>query len=155
MEYNQDSEKVKTVTEQVQTGPITQTEPIRSHYADPYRTKNQGMPVVSTSEAEAVRTSKADQMNWTSPIIRIIYWFLGVLESFLALRLVLKLLGANAGNSFVNFIYDSSRVFVAPFEGIFEPFVSGFETSTLIAMLVYALVGWGIAKLVAIAGNTR
>ena len=154
MENNQNSETVRAVTEEDQTGRITQKEPIRSQQVESYRSTNQGIPVISTSQVDTVRTYKPDPINRTSPVTRIVYWLLSILEALLALRLVLKLLGANTSHSFVTFIYDLSKIFVAPFEGIFKPFVSGIETSTLIAILVYALVGWGLAKLIAIVTNT-
>ena len=48
------------------------------------------------------------------------------------------------------FLYNLSHVFVAPFNGIFNDQALGrsvFEMSTLIAMLVYALIAWGIVSL--------
>jgi len=44
----------------------------------------------------------------------------------------------------------SANVVVGPFNGIFNDQALGrsvFETSTIIAMLVYALIGWGIVSL--------
>jgi hypothetical protein len=88
---------------------------------------------------------------------RTVYWILGILEVLLAFRLIFKLLGANAGSGFVSLIYTISGVFVAPFSGIFRSAVTqGIETksilepTTIIAMIVYALVGYGIVKLMEI-----
>lgn len=86
---------------------------------------------------------------------RVIYYVGGVIVALLALRFILQLLGANQGSDFVGFIYGLSGIFVAPFFGIFgEPTfgVSQFETSTLVAVIVYSLVTVGIAKLI---GLTR
>lgn len=86
---------------------------------------------------------------------RVIYYVGGVIVALLALRFILQLLGANQGSDFVGFIYGLSGIFVAPFFGIFgEPTfgVSQFETSTLVAIIVYSLVTVGIAKLI---GLTR
>jgi len=154
MERNQSSETVTTVTEEDQNRPISQNEPIRSNQVESYRSTNQGEPVRSTSQVDTVRTNKSNSRYRTSSITRVIYWILGILEGLLAFRLILKLLGASTSSSFVTFIYDVTKIFVAPFAGIFKPVESGFETSTLIAMLVYALVGWGLAKLVAIVTNS-
>lgn len=94
------------------------------------------------------------------PIVKIVYFILGVLEIFLGLRLILKLLGASAGNSFVPFIYNVTRIFVLPFSGIFSTAVTQgaeteavFEPATIIAMLIYALLAWGIVKLIVILRN--
>jgi hypothetical protein len=88
---------------------------------------------------------------------RVVWYITGVIVALLALRLVLQLLGANVGNGFVDFIYSLSGVFAAPFFGMFsyEPSygVSYFEVSTLVAVIIYALVGWGIAKLFTLGSN--
>jgi|SRR5579859_453544 len=81
-----------------------------------------------------------------------IYWLLGALEVVLALRLLFRLLGANTDNGFITFLYGLSHPFVAPFNGIFNDQALGrqgvFEFSTLIAMLIYALLAWGLTALV-------
>ena len=91
--------------------------------------------------------SRANTRYW---IRTITYFVLGVLEVILFLRLLFRLLGANEGNGFITFLYNLSHVFVAPFNGIFNDQALGhsvFELSTLIAMLVYALIAWGIVSL--------
>ena len=83
---------------------------------------------------------------------RIIWYVAGILLVLLAFRFVLALLGANPNNAFANFIYETSHPFVAPFFGLFgydlQYGVSRFETFTLVAMAVYALIAYGLAKLV-------
>jgi len=81
---------------------------------------------------------------------RVIYYVGGVIIALLLVRFVLQLLGANDANGFVDFIYAVSGVFVAPFYGIFgEPIVgrAQFETSTLVAIIVYGIVTVAVAKL--------
>jgi hypothetical protein len=83
-------------------------------------------------------------------IANITYFVLAVLEIILLLRLFLRLLGANEASGFVMLIYNLSHIFVAPFNGIFNDQALGrsvFETSTLVAMIVYALLAWGIVSL--------
>ncbi len=74
----------------------------------------------------------------------------GIIEVVLAFRLVLKLLGANPDNFFVNGIYSITQFVVDIFAGIF-PKASGsgmvFEPGTLIAMVIVALLAWIITKL--------
>ncbi len=93
---------------------------------------------------------------------KLIYYILGVLEVLLAFRLVLKVLGSNPQSIFVNGIYSISRIFMVPFVGIFRTAVNnGIETKSLlepaliIAMIVYALVAWGIVKLIEIMSNRK
>ena len=84
---------------------------------------------------------------------RVIYYIGGVIIALLFLRLIFQLFGANQASGFVDFIYGLSGVFVAPFFGIFgEPTfgASHFETSTLVAIVIYALLTIGIAKLLTV-----
>ena len=82
---------------------------------------------------------------------RVVYYIGGVIVVLLALRVVLLLLGANQGNGFVDFIYGLSGFFAVPFYGIFsyQPTygVSTLEVSSLVAIVIYALLTWGVAKL--------
>jgi hypothetical protein len=92
--------------------------------------------------------SRANARYW---ITTVIYFLLGVLEVILALRFIFRLLGANQYNGFIQFLYGLSSAFVGPFNGIFNDQTIGsasvFEVSTLIAMLVYALIAWGLVSL--------
>ena len=91
--------------------------------------------------------SRANARYW---ITRVTYFVLGVLEVILGLRLLFRLLGANTDNGFITFLYSLSHIFVVGFNGIFNDQALGrsvFEVSTLIAMLVYALIAWGIVSL--------
>jgi hypothetical protein len=89
----------------------------------------------------------------TKPLYRgtqIVWYIVGILEALLAFRFVLKLLGANPTAGFTNFIYGVSRPFAAPFLNVFKiTKVEGsvFEWTTLLAMIVYWLVAFGLAKL--------
>jgi hypothetical protein len=65
-------------------------------------------------------------------------------------RLILKLLAANPTAGFSSLIYNISYPFIAPFQTVFSVSqVAGsiFEWTTLLAMLVYGLIAWGIVKL--------
>jgi len=85
---------------------------------------------------------------------RVVWFVAGVLLTLLAFRFVFIMLGANPNNGFVNFIYTVSHPFAAPFFGIFGYTQTlgnaRVEWTTLIAMAVYALVAWGIARLLTI-----
>ena len=82
---------------------------------------------------------------------RLIYFVFGVIEVFIAVRFVLELLGANSAAGFVQFVYAVSDYFMIPFNAIFHAQrVSGFyfEVSALVAIVVYALVAWGLVALI-------
>ena len=89
----------------------------------------------------------------TKPLYRgtqIVWYILGLLEVILAFRFVLKLFGANPSAGFTSFIYGITYPFAAPFLSVFKiTDVNGsvFEWTTLLAMLVYWLIAWGIVKL--------
>ena len=80
-------------------------------------------------------------------------FIVGVVDILIAARFLGKLLGASAQSAFVNFIYQVSAVMVAPFTGIFGDTGSKtntFETASLVAIVVYAVIGWGIVVLIRI-----
>jgi cation transport ATPase len=112
-------------------------------YIDP-----QGNRVENREEFfEDTNQRRANIRYW---ITTVTYFVLGVLEVLLGLRLIFRLLGANEYNNFITFLYTLTHVFVGPFNGIFNDQALGhsvFEVSTLIAMLIYALLAWGIVSL--------
>jgi hypothetical protein len=92
----------------------------------------------------------------------LVYYVFGVLEALLVFRLVLKVAGASVGSGFVRFVYGFTGVFIVPFEGIFRRWfgtgaetTSVFEPSTFVAIIVHALVAWGIVRLVRIGSGDR
>lgn len=85
---------------------------------------------------------------------RIVWFLAGFISVIIALRFVLLLLGANRGAGFTDFIYSISAPFVAPFVGMFGEPVYGesvFEVSSILAIVIYLLLGLGIAKLLTLA----
>lgn len=101
--------------------------------------------VVSTNENDAPE-------DVTHTVSNVVWFVAGVLLVLLAFRVVLLLLAANQANAFANFIYMISYPFAVPFFGLFgyslHYGVSQFELSTLVAMIVYALVAFGITRLI-------
>ena len=89
----------------------------------------------------------------TKPLYRgtqIVWYIFGILEALLAIRFILKLLGANPAAGFSSFIYDVSYIFAAPFLNVFQITKvqnNIFEWTTLLAMGVYYLLALGIIKL--------
>jgi len=84
---------------------------------------------------------------------RIVWTILGILEVLLGLRFMLKLIGANPDSGFAVFMYGLTGVFTAPFTGLVPNWVSGatvLEVTTLIAMVIYALLFWGVVRLIPI-----
>ncbi|HEX7042847.1 MAG TPA: YggT family protein [Patescibacteria group bacterium] len=81
---------------------------------------------------------------------QIIWYVLSVIEILLGFRLILKGLGANPYNGFTYFIYSITNPFAYPFQGIITTNTYGIyiiEWSTMIGMLVYFFLAYGIAAL--------
>jgi hypothetical protein len=122
------------------------------------RTEDTG---VDTNGAEVQQQTKRLQtetaVDTKDTVQNIVWYILGFIEILLAFRFVLKLLGANPASGFVNFIYSITGILTAPFDSIFGvtratagETRSVFEPSILVAGAVYALIAWGIVKLITI-----
>lgn len=85
-------------------------------------------------------------------ILTAIYTFLfGMLEVLLGFRLLLKLFAANSSALFTQWIYSSTDSLTMPFQGVFQSFRVGkfvFEISTVLAMIVYAIIGFIFFQLI-------
>jgi hypothetical protein len=92
-------------------------------------------------------------------LTQLVYWVFGLVDGLIAIRLILKALGANPSAGFSQFMYGITAPLVQPFVGLFinpQYENSVLELSAIIALIVYALVAWLIAKLVWIlVGETR
>jgi len=114
-------------------------------------------PEANVEPAYAVRPTSVDDGTVLPPrtmIARVIWYVSGVLSVLLAARFLLALAGANGANGFDRFISGASGPFVAPFTSLFGATpASGaprLEVSILVALAVYALVAWGLVRLVTI-----
>jgi uncharacterized protein YggT (Ycf19 family) len=90
--------------------------------------------------------------------IQIVWFVVTVLDVLIALRFVLKLLGASSQAAFVGFVYGLTAPLVAPFRGIFPDTGQGFfvfEPASLVAIAIYTLLGWGVVALIRIATGPR
>lgn len=88
----------------------------------------------------------------------IVGFVVGVIDIFIAARFLGKVLGASTQSAFVGFINSVSAPLVAPFQGIFGDGGSktnSFETADLVAIVVYAVVGWGLVMLIRIVTAPR
>ncbi|HVN26166.1 MAG TPA: YggT family protein [Candidatus Paceibacterota bacterium] len=89
----------------------------------------------------------------TKPLFRgtqVVWYLCDLVEILLAFRFLLRLAGANPGAGFTSFIYVASWPFAVPFIAVFRATAVGdkvFEWTTLLAMIVYLIIAWGIAKL--------
>jgi YggT family protein len=97
-----------------------------------------------------VRDVQGEQEWWAFRVTQAVWLFIGIVEIFIGLRVLLKLVAANPNNAFASFVYGVAGVFLAPFFGLTgSPAANGvvLEIPSLIAMAVYALIGWAVVRI--------
>jgi hypothetical protein len=105
------------------------------------------MTEVTSSQQEPER----EQRIFTFKATQLIWLLFGILEAIIALRIGLKLIGANPDSQIVAMIYGFTNLFLFPFTSLIgSPAAGGMtlELSSMFAMLVYALVAWAIERTV-------
>ncbi|MDP3836676.1 MAG: YggT family protein [bacterium] len=96
--------------------------------------------------------------SYTSPTtkplyrgVQVVWYLVGILEALLLFRFLLKIFAANPNAGFTSFVYGATSIFVFPFNTVFQTTSvtpgSVFEWTTLLAMLVYWLIGLAIIRL--------
>lgn len=81
---------------------------------------------------------------------QVVWYVLAVVEVLLGFRMTLKAVSANPLSGFTSLIYSVSDPLALPFRGILQATVSGdsvIEWSTIVAVIVYALIAYGIVYL--------
>jgi len=104
-------------------------------------------PVAATSSEVVSRANPGRRA------MDLVYLFFGVIDGLLLIRLVLKLLGANTAAGFTQWVYGVTNVLLAPFRNLLPTIGSEhsvLEMSVVVAILVYALIAWAMARLMAI-----
>ena len=100
---------------------------------------------VRTSQREPER----EQRIFSFKATQLVWLLFGVLEALIALRIGLKLIGANPESPIVALIYGLTFLFLFPFEGLVaSPTVGSMvlEISSMFAMLIYALIAWVVER---------
>lgn len=89
-----------------------------------------------------------------SRVIQIIALLTTLVVLAIAMRFFLQLIGANEANAFANLVFQLTNPLVAPFASLFPPTAAQqgivIEWSTLLAGVVYIIVGWLLATLIRI-----
>jgi uncharacterized protein YggT (Ycf19 family) len=100
---------------------------------------------------KVIRDVDAERRMGVSRAVQLIWLAFGVLDVLLLFRFALKLVSANPNNAFARFVYDLSALFLSPFVGLVNSPVSDsgmvLEISTLVAIVVYSVVAWVLARL--------
>src|SRR3982075_1824426 len=112
-------------------------------------------PVTPVTTSSTSRTAVYRESTSSNRTIQIIWWVVGLIDTLIAIRFLLKVFGANPA-PFVRFMYDLTWPLVAPFHGIFNSDQVGrsvFEPESLVAIVIYLLIGWGVVSLIRILGR--
>ncbi|MEO6063209.1 MAG: hypothetical protein ABIQ99_14840 [Thermoflexales bacterium] len=97
------------------------------------------------------RVSEQDRSVFTFRATHAIWLVFGLLEALIGFRIGMKLVGANHADPFAIFVYNTTSLFVAPFAGLATSPSVGMavlELSSVIALVAYALIGWGVERIV-------
>ena len=100
---------------------------------------------------EDVNAGQRQTLQWVTALIGFMFT---VLEGLIGLRVVLKFIDANSKNAFASFVYNITALFVAPFAGLVgNPAMGGnvLEITSLVAMIVYAMLAAVVIRLVWLA----
>jgi uncharacterized protein YggT (Ycf19 family) len=141
------------------------TEPVQpvseARYGQPVQPVSEaryGQPMEPVPPRERVR--EAPPVEYTARpsatyrLIQLVYLVFGIVEALIAIRVVMKLLAANPDAAFTQFLYGITDPFVAPFQGVFaQPQSHGsvLELSSLLAIIIYALLAYVIVRVIAYA----
>lgn len=132
-----------------------------------------GVPVASVDRRERVEVVRdkygerhervvedvgAERQSIVAKVIRFIWLGTGILEFMILLRMLLKLIAANPNSVFAQVVYGFTDLFLWPFTGLVGSPSAGngmvLEISSFFALLVYAVVAWGIVQVIKIFATT-
>lgn len=140
--------------------------PVEQHYV-PTKTPGTTTEVVTTTPPAAAvdRTTAtaydpyASRRQASYRLVQAIYLVFAIIEALIAIRLILRALGANPSAGFAEFVYGVTAPLLAPFVGLFGSPQSGgsvLEVHSIAALVVYALVAWLLTRLAwLVFGETR
>lgn len=101
---------------------------------------------VRTEQRELGHTDRVT----TFKVTQLIWLLFGLLEAAIGLRVIFKLIAVNPNNAFAAFLYRVTDLFLAPFQSLVgAPAAEGMvlEVSSIIAMIVYALIAWALDRI--------
>lgn len=102
-------------------------------------------------EEHVVHNANLEHREALYKVSQFIWLLFGALEALIGIRVILLLIGANPASWFTQFVYQLSELFLWPFRNIVANPAFGnsvLEITSLIAMIVYPLIGWAIVRLI-------
>jgi hypothetical protein len=102
-------------------------------------------------EEHVVQNVNLEYREAVYKVSQFIWLIFGAIEALIGIRVILMLIGANPANTFTALVYQLSELFLWPFRNIVPNPAFGnsvLEITSLIAMIVYPLIGWAIVRLI-------
>jgi hypothetical protein len=122
------------------TQPVDRQEQVQVHQHGDYE-----------HQTQVVENNNLARRGAVTRLAQLIWLFFGIIVAGIGLRFVLKLIAANPASPFADLVYRFTDLFLWPFAGLtVTPSAQGMvlEIPALIAMFVYALIGWIVVRLV-------
>lgn len=105
----------------------------------------------STQVTSSQREPDREQRIFTFKATQWVWLLFGILEVVIALRIGLKMIGANPESPIVTLIYGFTNLFLFPFTGLVGSPTAGnmvFEISSIFAMAIYALIAYAVERVI-------
>jgi hypothetical protein len=102
-------------------------------------------------EEHVVENVNLEYRETVYKVSQIVWLLFGGLEALIGIRVILLLIGANPANGFTAFVYQLTQLFLWPFQNLIaNPTFQNMtlEVTSIIAMIVYALLGWIIVRMI-------
>lgn len=102
-------------------------------------------------EEHVVQNVNLEYRETVYKVSQIVWLLFGGLEALIGIRVILLLIGANPANGFTAFVYQITQLFLWPFQSLIaNPTFQNMtlEVTSIIAMIVYALLGWLIVRMI-------
>jgi hypothetical protein len=106
-----------------------------------------------TEVRSSQKETGTDQRVFTFKATQLVWLAFGILEGLIALRILLKLIAANPDSPIAALLYGFTGLFLFPFAGLTATPAAGgmvLEISSVIAMVVYALIGWALERAISV-----
>ena len=109
----------------------------------------------STEELEPGQVVERDRYNDKRAVAyrvtQALYRVFGITVGLVGMRLVLRSFGVNPNTEFAALLYNITEPLVRPFAAVLRTAQiegAAFEPHSLVAIVVYALIGWSLGRLV-------
>lgn len=126
-------------------------ERVVTHTEEPAPVSTPAEPAPATDSHTVSETTIRRGPGPLAMVERLVIFVFGLIQALIVMRVILLLLAAREANPIVEFVYDLSEVFVAPFRGMFAMDTVPAGQAALDVAAIVALIGWTILELLIIA----